>query len=164
MIHGEVDRERRVHHRDAGHAQPRPQASRFRPLILLVEDDPNDQEIYGKGLWYNGYDLIAAEDGQRAVELARKHRPDLVMIDLVLPRLNGIEACRRLKADPATAGIPVIALTACSEGEFGLLARNAGCGRYLEKPIGPLDVLKAVEETIGRPPPAGEDPGPGALA
>jgi DNA-binding response OmpR family regulator len=136
----------------------RPGADRTRPLVLLVEDDPHDRHMYGRTLWYNGFDVIEGEDGEEAISLAREHDPDLILVDLLLPRLNGIEVCRVLKADPETAAIPVIALTARSELEFGLLARDAGCMRYLEKPIGPLTVLREVEAVVGRPPPAGEGP------
>jgi two-component system, OmpR family, phosphate regulon response regulator PhoB len=132
-------------------------SARTRPLVLLVEDDAHDREIYGKTLWYNGFDIIQGENGEEAVALAREHSPDLVVVDLLLPKLNGIEVCRRLKADPKTSQIPVIALTARAEREFGLLARDAGCMAYLEKPIGPLKVLEAVESIVGRPPPSGEE-------
>jgi DNA-binding response OmpR family regulator len=141
---------------------PRPQSSgstdrRYRPLVLLVEDDPNELEIYGKVLWYNGFDLIQRGDGDEGVAAAREYVPDLVLVDLLLPGANGIEVCRRIRADPRTAHVPVVALTAQSEEEFGLLARGVGCQRYLEKPIGALDVLKVVEEVVGRPPPPGDD-------
>jgi CheY-like chemotaxis protein len=134
-----------------------PTSGRYRPLVLLVEDDPNDREIYGKTLWYNGFDVIQGESGEEAVALAREHAPDVILVDLLLPGMNGIEACRRIKEDPATAGVPVLALTARSEREFGLLARDAGCAGFLEKPIGPLDVLHVVEDMVGRPPPAGQE-------
>lgn len=130
--------------------------SRFRPLILLAEDDPHDREIYGRVLWYNGFDVVYASNGHEAVALAIRHVPDLVLVDLLLPGLNGIEACRQIRANPATAHVPVIALTARPEREFGLLARDAGCLRYLEKPVSPVDVLKEVESLIGQPPPAGD--------
>jgi DNA-binding response OmpR family regulator len=139
-----------------GYAAELPTEDRYRPLVLLVEDDPEDREMYGKTLWYNGFDVLEGGDGEAAVALARKHAPDLVLVDLLLPKLNGIEVCRELKSDAATKDIPVIALTARSEGEFGLLARDAGCVDFLEKPIGPLSVLKAVESVVGRAPPAGE--------
>jgi two-component system, OmpR family, phosphate regulon response regulator PhoB len=128
---------------------------RARPLILLAEDDPHDREIYGKTLWYNGFDVEPCEDGSEVVPRARELSPDLVVVDLLLPGLNGIEVCRRLKSDPDTAGVPVLALTARPEREFGLLARHAGCVGYLEKPISPLSVLRAVEDVIGRAPQAG---------
>jgi CheY-like chemotaxis protein len=142
-----------------GGAARRGVAERPRPVVLLVEDDPHDRHIYGRTLWYNGFDVVEGSDGAEALLLAREHGPDVILVDLLLPVLNGIEVCRRLKADPATADIPVIALTARSELEFGLLARDAGCMRYLEKPIGPLKVMEAVEAVVGRPPPPGEGEG-----
>lgn len=152
------DRDR---HDEARHSEPAdPARGRFRALILLVEDDPHDREIYGKVLWYNGFDVVYGSDGHEAVALARRHVPDLVLVDLLLPGLNGIEACRRIRGDPATAHVPVVALTARPEEEFGLLARDAGCLRYLEKPVSPIEVLKEVESLIGQPPPAGDAPRP----
>lgn len=134
-----------------------PRSPRARPLVLLAEDDIHDSEIYGKTLWYNGFDVIYAEDGEAALELARDHTPDLVLVDLLLPGMNGIDVCRQLQAEPRLRDIPLIALTARAEEEFGLLARDAGCSGYLEKPIGPFAVLEAVEQVIGRAPPPGED-------
>jgi two-component system, cell cycle response regulator DivK len=133
-----------------------PERGRTRPLVLLVEDDPNDREIYGKILWYNGFDVIEGEDGAQGVELARTHVPDVVVVDLIMPHLNGIEVCHKLKADPATARVPIIVLTGQERLKFGELARDAGCVQYLEKPIRPLKVLEAVESLVGRAPPAGE--------
>lgn len=131
---------------------------RARPLILLAEDDVHDSEIYGKTLWYNGYDVLHAGDGEAALELARRQAPDLVLVDLLLPRMNGIDLCRQLREEPSLRDVPLVALTARAEREFGLLARDAGCSGYLEKPIGPFAVLEAVERMIGRaPPPAAEE-------
>lgn len=138
-------------------ARPRDRHGRARPLVLLAEDDQHDGEIYGKTLWYNGYDVLHAADGEVALDLARRHTPDLIIVDLLLPKMNGIEVCRQLGEDPAVADVPIIALTARAEREFGLLARDAGCSDYLEKPIGPFAVLAAVEKAIGRAPSPGED-------
>ncbi|HUG41348.1 MAG TPA: response regulator [Longimicrobiales bacterium] len=134
---------------------------RKRQLIVVAEDEPREWEIYGKILWYNGFDVLHASDGEEALALVRQHPPDLVILDLMMPKLNGIEVCQRLKQDPATSHIPVIALTARPRWEAGREARNAGCTAYLEKPLGPLAVLHAVEDLIGRAPPvAPDDAGP----
>lgn len=127
-----------------------------RPLILVVEDDPHDWEIYGKMLWYNGFDCMYARDGNEALNLAHRHRPDVVVLDVGLPDMNGLDLCRRLKAQPHTAGVPVVFLTARSRQDFGGKAAEAGCARYIEKPAGPVDVLHAIEDIVGRAPPAGE--------
>jgi two-component system, cell cycle response regulator DivK len=156
MRHDWHDKGRQWVGQAGGITGPLPGQDRFRPLVLLVEDDPHDREIYGKILWYNGFDVIHGTNGAEGVALARKHTPDVVVVDLIMPELNGIETCRKIKADPATAHVPVIALTGRSRFEFADRAREAGCVQYLEKPIRPLKVLEAVESLIGRPPPAGE--------
>ena len=131
--------------------------ARKRQLVIVVEDERHEWEIYGKILWYNGFDVLHAEDGEEALDLIRGHRPDLIILDLMLPKVDGLEICRRVKAERSMAEIPVIALSARSEREYGSRARAAGFTGYLEKPIGPLAVLRAVEDIIGRPPPAGVD-------
>lgn len=157
MRHDWHDKGRQWVGQAGGVTRPLPGQDRFRPLVLLVEDDPHDREIYGKILWYNGFDVIHGADGAEGVTLAREHTPDVVVVDLIMPELNGIETCRKIKADPATAHVPVIALTGRSRFEFGDRAREAGCVQYLEKPIRPLKVLEAVESLVGRPPLAGEE-------
>lgn len=124
-----------------------------RPLILVVEDEKNDWEIYGKMLWYNGYDVLYAVDGESGLELARSRRPDLVVADLMLPGLSGLDMCATLKRDPVTADIPVVMLTARSRSEFEERSRHVGCQLYLEKPTSPIKLLHEVEQIIGRPPP-----------
>ncbi len=146
-----------------------------RQLIVVAEDDALEWDIYGKMLWYNGYDTLHARDGEEALRLVTKHEPDLVILDLVLPKLDGLELCRRLKANPATRHIPTLALTGRPRWEKGRDAHDAGCADYLEKPMSPLDVLHAVEKVIGRAPLPGDaprglgpeelhDPAPGTVA
>lgn len=119
-------------------------------LVLVVEDNEDDREIYGKILWYNGFDVIAGIDGEMGYWLAREARPDLILLDLGLPDMDGMAMCRRLQADEATAGIPMIVLSARAEQSFGEQARALGCVGYIEKPARPLDVLRQVENIIGR--------------
>ncbi|HUE76887.1 MAG TPA: response regulator [Longimicrobiales bacterium] len=128
-------------------------ADRKRQLVLVAEDEHHDWLIYGKLLWYNGYDVLHAETGDDGLRLARKHKPDLVLADLMLPGMNGIEMCREIKQDPETSHIPVIMLTARRAAEYGSRATSAGCATFLEKPIGPVDVLHEVERMVGRAPP-----------
>jgi two-component system cell cycle response regulator DivK len=135
-------------------------AERNRPLVLVVEDDPHDWEIYGKILWYNGYDVIHAADGETGWRMALEHEPDLVLLDVMIPKLDGLSLCERLMSDPARARIPVVILTGRPREEVGNRARRAGCSRFLEKPARPLDVLHEVESLIGRPPSPGEGPAP----
>jgi two-component system, cell cycle response regulator DivK len=133
-----------------------PRAGRDRQLVLLVDDDPHDREIYGRILCYNGFDVICAEAGTVALRLARKYMPDLVLLDIGLPDLHGLDLCSALRTDADTSAIPVIALSAYAEKRMGEQARLAGCTRYIEKPASPVAVLHEIEELVGRPPLAGE--------
>lgn len=126
--------------------------ARKRQLVLAVEDDRNDWLMYGKMLWYNGFDVIHAEDGEEGLRMAREHVPDVILADLVLPRMSGIRMCSELRKDPATREIPIVVLTGRREREVGPRAREAGCDVFLEKPVGPVEVLHVVERLVGRAP------------
>lgn len=127
-----------------------------RPLVLVVEDNDSDWEVYGKMLWYNGYDVLHAPDGEEGLRLAHDRHPDLVLLDLMLPKVSGIDVCRRLREADDTRKIPVVVLTARSASEVADAARAAGCDRFLQKPVGPVEVLHEVESVIGKAPAPGE--------
>ena len=127
-----------------------------RKLVLFVEDNPEERELYGKLLWYNGFDVIFARDGQEGLELARSRRPALVLTDIMLPEMDGILLCQALRRDDATADIPVLALSGMPPREVAPIALRAGCADFLEKPISPYQVLRRIESIIGRPPLPGE--------
>lgn len=129
---------------------------RERPLVLVVEDNPHDWEIYGKILWYNGFDVLYAAEGSRGLRLCAEHSPDLVLLDVGLPDMTGLELCEALRADPRTEAIPVMILSARPREEYEAQAAAAGCVKYLEKPVGPVEVLREVERLVGRPPPSGD--------
>ena len=117
--------------------------------ILLVEDDVNDRNMYGNILWYNGYNVILAEDGEAGLRLAHEKKPDLIILDLRLPLMHGLEMNSRLKQDEDTKDIPVIALTGRQLRDLGGNAAVLGYARFLEKPVSPLQVLREVESLIG---------------
>ena len=116
--------------------------------ILLVEDNADNQEIYRTILAHFGYAVLQAWDGERGVSMARDHGPDLILMDLTMPGMDGLEATRRLKADPATAAIPVVALTACTQREDVADAKAAGCAAYLTKPVEPHRVAAEVRRIL----------------
>jgi CheY-like chemotaxis protein len=116
--------------------------------VLLVEDNVDNRTIYGTLLRHVGYRVLDAADGETALTLARAERPDLVLMDVTLPVLDGLEATRRLKADAATRAIPVIALTAHASEESRAACLGAGCDGYLAKPIAPRDVLAEVQRML----------------
>jgi len=131
-------------------------ASRERQLVLLVDDDPHDREIYGQILCYNGFDVVCAGNGASGIRLARRVLPDIVLLDIGLPDLHGLDLCSSLRTEENTSRIPVIALSAYAEARMGEQARLAGCTRYIEKPASPVTVLHEIEHLVGKPPPSGD--------
>ncbi len=105
------------------------------PKILVVEDNEMNRDMLSKRLRRRGYQVVVAVDGGEGLELARSEAPDLILMDMSLPVLDGWEATRRLKADPATRSIPVIALTAHAMSEDRERALAAGCDDYDTKPV-----------------------------
>lgn len=150
LIEEEVDAIQEMSHGDGA------RDNRERPLVLLVDDDPHDREIYGSILCYNGFDVVCANDGRSGSRLARRVMPDLVLLDIGLPDLHGLDLCSALRTDTDTSRIPVIALSAYAETRMGEQARLAGCTRYIEKPASPVAVLHEIEQLIGKPPLPGE--------
>ncbi|MBP7765736.1 MAG: response regulator [Syntrophaceae bacterium] len=103
--------------------------------ILIVEDDPNNLKLFRDILHYKGYATLEATDGQQAVDMAKACLPDLILMDIQMPVLNGIEATRRIKEDEATRQIRIVALTAnAMDGDEERMIR-AGCHDYISKPI-----------------------------
>jgi CheY-like chemotaxis protein len=118
--------------------------------VLLIEDNPGDRTIYGNMLWYNGFDVVFAEDGETGYRLAHELKPDLILLDLQLPILHGSELSSQLKQSDPTKNIPIVVLTARRLIDFGGNAAVLGYERFLEKPVSPLEVLRVVEQIIGR--------------
>jgi two-component system cell cycle response regulator DivK len=103
--------------------------------ILVVEDNERNLKLVRDVLQYAGYDVIAASSGEQGVALARERMPDLVLMDLQMPEMDGTEALHRLRDDPLTRAIPVVAVTAFAMKDDRERALNAGFDSYLEKPI-----------------------------
>src|ERR1700741_2882231 len=105
------------------------------PKILLVEDNEMNRDMLSRRLTRNGFEVVIAVDGQQGVALATSERPDVILMDMSLPVMDGWEATRRVKADPATRAIPVIALTANAMVEDREKAMAAGCDDFDTKPV-----------------------------
>jgi two-component system cell cycle response regulator DivK len=105
------------------------------PKILLVEDNEMNRDMLSRRLVRNGFEVVIAVDGQQGVAMATTERPDLILMDMSLPVMDGWEATRRVKADPATQSIPVIALTANALVEDRERAMAAGCDDFDTKPV-----------------------------
>jgi CheY-like chemotaxis protein len=103
--------------------------------ILLVEDNEMNRDMLSRRLTRNGYEVVLAVDGQQGVDMAAAQQPDLILMDMSLPVMDGWEATRRVKADPATKAIPVIALTAHAMAQDREQALAAGCDDFDTKPV-----------------------------
>jgi len=124
------------------------------PKILLVEDNEMNRDMLSRRLLRRGYEVVIAVDGQQGVEFALREQPQLVLMDMSLPVIDGWEATRRLKADPATRQIPVIALTAHAMAGDREQALAAGCDDYDTKPIELTRLLPKIEKFAGLGTPA----------
>ncbi len=113
--------------------------------ILVVEDQEDNRAILRDLLQSVGYELIEAVNGEEALTMAVKHKPDLILMDIQLPVVDGYEATRRIKAEPALQGIPVIAVTSYALSGDEEKAREAGCDDYVTKPFSPRDLLAKVQ-------------------
>lgn len=118
--------------------------------ILLVEDNEMNRDMLSRRLLRKGYDVVMAVDGEEGVAMASTQSPDLILMDMSLPVLNGWDATRRIKADSALAGIPVIALTAHAMASDRELALAAGCDAYETKPIDLPQLLEKIESLLRR--------------
>ncbi|HEV7460227.1 MAG TPA: response regulator [Solirubrobacteraceae bacterium] len=116
------------------------------PGVLIVDDDPLIRHLIATTLEdVAGFELTQAGDGEEALALAERDAPALVFLDIDMPRLNGMEACRRLRALPATAEATIVMLTASAGGESEREAAAAGADLFLTKPFSPLELLSLVD-------------------
>jgi CheY-like chemotaxis protein len=117
--------------------------------LLLVEDNEDNRIIYSTVLRHLGYRVVEALDGVQAIALARSELPDLILMDISLPEVDGWEATRVLRADPTTRGIPIVALTAHALADDRERATAVGFTSYLAKPVEPRAVVAEVRRWIG---------------
>jgi two-component system cell cycle response regulator DivK len=116
--------------------------------ILVVEDQEDNRQILRDLLANAGYEMIEAEDGQQALTQAAKHKPDLILMDIQLPLLDGYEATRQIKANPALKDIPIIVVTSYALSGDEDKAREAGCDAYVAKPFSPRALLAKIREYV----------------
>lgn len=119
------------------------------PLVLVVDDYEDTRLIYAETLRFAGFDVAEAENGQDAIELATKIAPDVVIMDLAMPVMDGWEATRRLKSDPRTRDIHVVAVTGHAEPEHRVLASEAGCDDFVSKPLLPQHLVSRIKTYLG---------------
>jgi len=122
------------------------------PRVLIIEDNPVNLELVAEVLELEGYQIATAETAEVGLRLAAAERPALIVMDLNLPGITGYEATRTLKADPVTAGIPVVALTAQAMRGDEQKAREAGCDAYLTKPLDATALRATLRQFLGAGP------------
>jgi len=118
------------------------------PNILVVEDNQDNREMVVKVLKFNGYEVVEAVDGEEAIEKARAEDPDLILLDIFLPKMDGYEVTRRLKGDTRLKNIPIIALTAHAMKGSMEEALAAGCDGYIPKPIDVRELPKQIQHFL----------------
>lgn len=130
--------------------------------ILIVEDDPKAAELVRLYLEREGHQVMVAHDGRLGLDLARTRQPDLIVLDLMLPGISGVEICRTLRAETPPPGIPIIMLTARSTEDDKLLGLDLGADDYVTKPFSPRELAARVRSILRRAGSGGE-PGPESL-
>jgi two-component system cell cycle response regulator DivK len=125
------------------------QADSTSALVLLVDDSSDARAMYGEYLRFAGFRVVTADNGEEALAAAQAEWPAVILMDLAMPRMDGWEAIRRLRADPLTAEIPIVALSAFAFGDEPQRAREAGADLCLSKPCLPPQVARVVRAMMG---------------
>ncbi len=118
--------------------------------ILVVDDEPSIVELIDFNLQKTGYQVLKAENGHEALQLVRNNKPDLIILDLMIPGIDGIEVCRRLKGQQETAAIPIIMLTAKNEEVDKIVGLELGADDYMTKPFSPRELMARVKAVLRR--------------
>ncbi len=118
-------------------------------LILVAEDNPDNRNLLTRRLERQGWTVVVAEDGLEAVAVCRSAKPDLVLMDVAMPNMNGLEATRALRADPATAGTKIIAVTAHAMDANRIECIEAGCDDFATKPINFPELVAKIRDHMG---------------
>ena len=120
------------------------------PKILVAEDEPDVLSIIASNLRSAGFEVLKSEDGPGALAAARMQSPNLLVLDLMLPGMSGLEVCRTLKADPATAKLPIIILTAKAEEIDRIVGLELGADDYITKPFSPRELVLRIQSVLRR--------------
>ncbi len=121
-----------------------------RPRVLVVDDQESLRSLIRMNLELEGIEVVEAVDGHDGLEAVQRHRPDLVTLDLVMPRMDGLAAAAALRADPETAGLPIVMVTTSTTPSHLSRARSIGVDAYLTKPFDPDDLVRTVQGLLSR--------------
>lgn len=120
-----------------------------RPLVVLIDDEPAIRETVSFVLDMEGFEVATAEDGERGLELVRRLRPPVVLLDVMLPRLDGFSVCRAIRGDPALSGVRVVMLTAMGQRSDRLRAREVGADHFVIKPFDEEELVGILRSLTG---------------
>lgn len=123
------------------HAEPR-------PLALVADDEAEVRRLVGEVLAEAGFDTLSARDGFELLDLAARHRPQLIVADVMMPSMDGYTAVTRLRGQAATAGIPVIMLTGCTDPAYGELSEGIGASAHVTKPFSPMALCELAQQML----------------
>jgi class 3 adenylate cyclase len=118
------------------------------PQILIADDNPENLDIFRTRLAVHGYEILTATDGEEALAIAREKQPDLILLDVMMPKMDGIEVCRRLKADPSFPFVPIIMITAKTDSQDVVSGLEAGADEYLPKPVDQAALVARVKSML----------------
>src|ERR1043165_8109658 len=130
----------------------------MKPKILVVDDEPDALELIQYNLKAAGYDVVTAADGEEALKKARAAQPALVILDVMLPEVDGLEVCKTLRREPATATVPIIMLTAKAAENDRVLGLELGADDYVTKPFSPRELVLRVKAMLRRRTPSEPEP------
>jgi CheY-like chemotaxis protein len=116
--------------------------------LLIADDEPGIRRLVRVTLESDSYEIVEAADGEEALALARQHLPDLILLDVMMPKRSGLDVCRILKDDPITAGIAIIMLTARAQDSDIREGQEAGSDGYFMKPFSPVALMRKVDEVL----------------
>lgn len=116
--------------------------------VLIADDIQQNRELLEAYLADEGYEMLMASDGQQTMQMVEQHQPDLILLDIMMPRMSGYEVCSQIKADPEKRGIPVLMVTALNEAGDIEKAVNAGCDDFLTKPVNRLELRTRVRSLL----------------
>jgi len=118
------------------------------PSVLIVDDEPMTRDLLRLMLERAGFDILEAEDGLKALEVVAERAPDVLLLDVMMPHMDGITVCEKLRSQVSTAGIRIILLSARTSPEFVQRGLDAGANRYLGKPIGRDELIRTINEVL----------------
>lgn len=117
-------------------------------LVLIVDDSPTEQHVIARLLEKNGFETVVANDGEEAISIAEQSRPDVILMDVVMPGMNGFQATRQLARNPLTSGIPVVMVTSKDQESDKAWGLRQGAVDYLMKPVNDTELLDAVRARV----------------